>query len=416
MTRIPVSELSDSLELEFRDDLPPCSFVSSGVDVPAAYDKYVLLDTVHDGWTLPERFVQGFTQADLLGLDEVYRRERDWGASWVAMRLAQRLRLSGFHRVNVARALLDFNRFPGSTQPDVGHLDRLAINPPFSETLTYEQKADVFTNYYDKISEHFDDVLRTCSVKIAIHTYDTHNLSGTERPAISLITRPAAYQLKAKMPTGAFDALFPSILGEFLASRVLVYRIALSMERKRIPVALDFPYLAPDGAVEVRSQVWFFFNYLRRRYEAANRYASSDEAASFRLVWAMLLDTNTRSSATVAFREYLHAFRRPPGQLEGFFERGRKAYDRIRAYLHDHWAELVDQYRYSPWRPSALGLEVRKDFLFDFENGVPTHLKISDAERAVEGIAEGIEAYLEYDLGVNGPDIIHVGEGSVTAR
>jgi hypothetical protein len=77
MSRIPVTELRDPIELEFRDDLDPCIHVPSGVEKPADYDRHVLLDTVHDGWAIPDKFVGGFTRGELLELDESYRNERD---------------------------------------------------------------------------------------------------------------------------------------------------------------------------------------------------------------------------------------------------------------------------------------------------------------------------------------------------
>jgi hypothetical protein len=399
MIRVPYEELDGEHDLEVVEDADPIEFVPTDLHAPAPYDHHIAIDTVHDGWKIPERFLAPLEAADRESIAETFRRERDWGAHWVAQRLAERLELRGSHRVTVARALLDFNRFPGVTPSRSNHMRRLAVNPPFG-ALDYERKAELFSSYYDRISDHLDTVLAHRTVKISVHTYDQSNPSGTERPAVSLITRPESYQLHAAMPTHAFDPLFPAILGEFMSSRVLTYRLALSVEKRGVPVSLNFPYLMPDGAVEVRSQVWFFFAYLKRKFEAERAYRDPEEVAAFQLMWTMLLDTNLRSSSAVTFREYLHAFRRAPRGLEGYFERARSAYHELAAFLRDREEDLVEHYRYSKWRPSSLAIEVRKDFLWELRDGRPTHLKQDEAERVVDGLAEGVRRYLEDDLGV----------------
>ena len=171
----------------------------------------------------------------------------------------------------------------------------------------------------------------------------------------------------------------------------------------QVPVSLNFPYLLPDGGVEIRSQVWFFFRHLKTSYEAVHTYKDETETAAFQLVWNMLLDTNTRSSASMAFSEYLHAFRRPPRGLGKFFERGRAAYESIDQFLHDNWDELVEEYRHSDERPSSLAVEVRKDYLWEFENGRPARLKVDEAERAVVAMADGIDHYLREDIRIQNP-------------
>ena len=402
MTR-DIREFDDPIELVIEDDLDPFMTVPADVETVSYLDRFVCVDTVHDGWFIPRRFTEGFSRGELAALTTTYTHERDWGAHLVAEYLAKKLELSGCSRVTLARALLDFNRFPGASRQGDDHLGRLAINPPFTDKLSYELKHTLMSEYYDTISHRMDDAVSNKLVKIAVHTYDQLNESGTERPALSLITRPESYQLSASLPWGTFDPLFPSILGEFMASRVLTYRIALSLEKRNVPVSLNFPYLLPDGSVELRSQVWYYFQHLRRHFEAGPGYADVDTESAFELVWAMLMDTNARSSASLAFREYVHAFRRAPRGLEPYFDRGRGAYDILRAYLRDHWKELVDDYRYSKFRPSSLAIEIRKDYLWELEHGRPTALYVDRARRAVEGIAEGIREYLHTDLEL-GPD------------
>ena len=62
-------------------------------------------------------------------LADRYVRERDWGANTVAQAISTSLGLPGWYRIRIARALLDFNRFPGATTENGarGHLQRLAI-------------------------------------------------------------------------------------------------------------------------------------------------------------------------------------------------------------------------------------------------------------------------------------------------
>ena len=100
-------------------------------------------------------------------------------------------------------------------------------------------------------------------MKIAIHTYDRYIESGTERPATSIMTRSIGYQTESEMPFGLFDPLYPDVLSEFTADRVLRDRISLTLEKKQIPVAHNYPYCLPEGSLEVRYQVWAFFHALQ---------------------------------------------------------------------------------------------------------------------------------------------------------
>jgi hypothetical protein len=389
------------VDLQIGEEIEPFQTVPTNVDEVAFFDKYVSVDTVHDGWFIPERFVEGFTKDEREALTDTFADERDWGAHLVADYLSRQLNLSSCSRVTLARALLDFNRFPGESRSSHNHLGRLAINPPFTDKLSYDQKHALMSEYYDTISHRMDDAVSNRLVKIAVHTYDQHNESGTERPAVSVINRPESYQLSASLPWGTFDPMYPAILGEFMASRVLTYRIALSLEKRQVPVALNFPYLLPDGSVELRSQVWYFFRHLRDHYEERCGYADTNIESAFELVWSMLMDTNARSSASLAFREYVHAFRRAPRGLEPYFDRGRESYDVLRSYIREHQKDLVDDYRYSKWRPSSLAVEIRKDYLWEFDGLNPQNLHVDRARRAVEGIAEGIREYLVTDLGID---------------
>ena len=221
----------------------------------------ILIDVIHDGDWIPEEFTldeNGKPIPEEQFLDAYYY-ERDWGASMVAGEIASFLGLPGHYSVNVARVLMDFGRFPGPTPKDADHLHRFALNYPFSKLLSYQQKKRVLENYYDDISGIMENAISGKDIKIAIHTYDTHNKTGTIRPHLSLLTRSFGYQNENEMPYGVFDPLYPDVLAEFTCDRVLRDRISLTLEKIGLPVAHNYPYLLPDGSVEMRSQVWLFF-------------------------------------------------------------------------------------------------------------------------------------------------------------
>jgi hypothetical protein len=378
--------------------LVPVKPVELGITCPAQWRERVMLDVSHDGACIPAEFLvdergRPHDEAPLLGH---YERERDWGASLVAARVASCLGLEGFYRVEIARVLLDFGRLPGITRRDFGHLRRLAINYPFSALLTWRQSQRLLEEYYDAISSAIDDVVRDRLIKIALHTYDRFNPNGTERPPISVVTRALSYQSESELPHGMFDEMTPHRLGETTTHTLLRDRLALTLEKSGFPCEHNYPYLLPEGAIEVRSQVWFFFNYLRRRFEQAHPETVEDR--SYWWVWTMLTDTNLRSSESEALRSYLHAFRRVPPAREEEFRAARLAYQRVRAFFEGDRERILDEYRFSTSRPSSLGLEVRKDLVWELDAaGRPVRPKVDNAAAIGEAIARGIYLYLTED-------------------
>jgi hypothetical protein len=357
----------------------------------------VIIDVIHDGHWLPQEFlVDG--SGEPITLEKIapdYIRERDWGASLIAEAPTQRLGLGKYARVNVARVLLDFARFPGSTLPDADHLHRFAINYPFSELLSYRQKKQVLEDYYDGISDAFDSYLEGRLVKIAVHTYDQYNDSGTERPAMSLMTRSFGYQTTSEMPAGLFDPLYPAVLAEFTADRVLRDRMSLTLEKARIPVAHNYPYLLPDGSLEVRYQVWAFFGALRDAFEA--EYPETKEDRAFQMVWEMLFDTNLRSSDSEALRSYLHMYRRPPGGFEDAFARAEDAYEAVERFSAKS-AEFIERYRFSRKRTSSIAIEVRKDLLCELgADGAPVGIRHDNIRVISEALADAVSTYFRED-------------------
>ena len=387
-------------------DQPPLALIPvpqpkgpSELSYPAEFRDQIMIDVIHDGRVIPSEFLvdsQGRTIPESVFL-ESYIRERDWGASMVAARLSERLGLPGYQKINTARCLIDFGRFPGSTPKNASHLRRFAINYPFSNLLGFDQKRRLLEGYYDRISDGMDTVLQHgCVLKIAIHTYDQYNQSGTERPQVSLVSRALSYQHESAMPQGVFDPLFPDILAEFTSNRTLRDRISLSLHKSGIPVAHNYPYLLPEGSPEVRTQVWSYFSYLRHRFE--EECPKTRQSAEYHLVWEMLLDTNLRSSSSESLRSYLHMYRRPPNGRSREFARAAKAYRKIHNFAEENKLTLADDFRKSHHRLSALGIEVRKDLVWAFdEQGKPGAPYPERAAHIADIIADAVIIYLNDD-------------------
>ncbi len=358
----------------------------------------ILIDTVHDGAYIPEEFLtnRGGERIDPDVLQTFFISDRDWGANAVAREVSESLGLDGYYRVNLARVLMDFGRFPGSSHSEHGHLQRFAINIPFADFLDHDQKHHVLETHYDGISDAMDDVVRNRVIKIAIHTYDPRNASGTLRPHMSIATRAHAYQHDSRMPFGVFDALYPDILGEYTCDRILRDRLSLTLEKSGIPVAHNYPYLLPEGSIEVRSQVWFFFEHLKNEFE--ERYPETMGEGGFDLVWEMLHDTNLRSTDSAALRAYIHAYRLPPESLRADFKDALRAYERVVEFLRSDEREIIDRYRFSPLRPSSMAIEVRKDLICSFDDdGRPTELRPANVQKIGQAIAKAIATYLRED-------------------
>ncbi len=365
---------------------------------PEAFRGRIAIDVIHDGHVIPEEYL-----VDARGrrirretLWPHYVRERDWGASIVAARLCEKLHIPGFLRVNTARCLLDFGRFPGITRKGASHLRRFAINYPFSELLGYAQKRRLLEEHYDRISAAMDHAISGALFKIAVHTYDRLNASGTERPQVSIVTRSLSYQVHSEMPFGLFDPLYPDILAEFTCDRILRDRLSLTLEKAGIPVAHNYPYLLPEGSPEVRHQVLAFFDFLQRRFEA--EFPSTRTRPEYALVWEMLKDTNLRSAEAGTLRSVLHLYRRPPESRRREFEFIEAAYRHVEEFLRREDGQIVDEYRFLDDRPSSLGIEVRKDLAFSFdERGQPRRPSTVRAWYIADTIARAIIVYLNED-------------------
>lgn len=358
----------------------------------------VMIDVIHDGAHIPAEYLGGpggrrIPESRYYG---PYVIERDWGATLVARRLAERLGLRGFYKVTTARCLLDFGRFPGITRPNASHLRRFAINHPFSSLLDFHGCKRLLEEHYDVISAGMDRAIEGKVLKLAVHTYDTYNANGSERPQVSLISRALGMQENNELPFGVFDPLYPDILSEFTVDRILRDRISLTLEKSGVPVAHNYPYLLPEGSPEVRHQVWSFFNWLQPHFEAKNPDAIGDPG--FELVWRTLKDTNLRSAEAGALRSYLHLFRRPTSDLEAAFAGAERAYRRLEAFVHGDSDAIVRAYRFAGSRAMSLGVEVRKDLVWSFDE--MGHPEAPDPERGLyvaDRIAEAVQVYFHED-------------------
>lgn len=334
--------------------------------LPEAYRERLFVYTVHDGDVIPRRFrfdERGRPTVPIEVLERAHVRERDWGANLVARQLSLQLGLPAYGRVRVARALIDVNRFPGATPPgNRDPLERLSINPPLSEALSHAQKMDAL-DLYDTLSHQLESQIRDKLICIGIHTYDERNASTTSRPHLSLVSIPAGYQREARMPYGVFDPIYPDVLAESTCSRILRDRVSLNLERAGFRVISNHPYALPEGSIEVRSQVWYFFSFMRERFEQAHPQTVDDPAYS--LVWRMLLNTNLRQAQPEALRGYLHRYRRAAPEHERLFRDAEQAYAHVRRFGAD--GTVSRDYRRNPDRPSSLAVEVRKDLLCEID-------------------------------------------------
>ncbi|MEL7062048.1 MAG: N-formylglutamate amidohydrolase [Acidobacteriota bacterium] len=371
---------------EITDHHEPIEWVAFD-DAPGGEDE-VLVYTIHDGGRVP-RHIWGERTDEVLDLEplrEAFVRERDWGADRVASHVARRLGLSGFLRVDLPRFVLDFGRFPGVSTRGDAYLLRRSIFPPVENLLDEATIHRLMREIYDRISTVLTERFARSRLTFAIHTYDRHNASGTLRPEISLVERSMTYQRDSSLPPYTFDPLFPALLLESTCDRLVTYRLLLELERAGWHAALDYPYSMPEGSVEIRAQVWFFFRHLREHFVAARPETSADGA--YQRVWQMLLDVNRRLGDCERLRAYLHRYRdAPPGQEE-LYRAARQAYGEIGTFLAARREELVDGWRFSAERPGCFGIEVRKDLLIESVDDVLAPR--ADADETADAIARHV--------------------------
>jgi hypothetical protein len=392
MTDWLVSESAAPLELV------PTTARDGDLGYPAEFRDRIAINTLHDGDVMPARLLKCAGIASLAGngaLRDSYVRGRDWGANLVAGHLAHFLGLAGHHRVNVARVVVDFNRFPGSSRPGAGPLETLAIGSPFAELLGHDDKYHVLEHWYDPISDRMEAAIGGKLIVLSVHTYDERNPSLTLRPEVSILSRSDSYQRDSRLPYGLFDPLFPDVLVESSSKRILRDRLALTLEKAGYRVEHNHPYCLPDGSFEIRSQPWFFFQHLRDLFEAD--HPDTSDQPQFDMVWGMLLNTNLRRGDSDALSGYLHRYRPPPTGRAASFENARTAYETIADYLTARRRSLVDGYRNSRDRVSTLSIEIRKDLVWRFDGSAPVGPLDDNARQLASILAAAVATYLRED-------------------
>ena len=365
---------------------------------PAVGDE-PLIFTIHDGGQVP-RHLLGESTEEVSARPEVraaYLRERDWGANLVAEHLARDIGASGYLRVNLARVAMDFGRFPGTSSVGEEYLRRHALFPPLEHHFSEETRYEILRRYYDRAAQAFAQAFADASVTVSVHSYDPLNATGTQRPQVSLVTRSLEYQHTSTMPPYIFDPLFPPELCEATCERLLTYQALADLERDGWHTALNYPYIMPEGSVEIRAQVWLFFRYLRRQFTRS--FPETRDRPGHQRVWQLLFDTVRRSTDAERLRGYLHRYREAPRGATKLFSEARRAYGEVTSYLADNRRRLLDGYRFSGGRLSSLGIEVRKDLLcaIDRDHGRirPRAGAEHTARRIAACIAPAVRSYLE---------------------
>ena len=77
-----------------------------------------------------------------------------------------------------------------------------------------------------------------------------------------------------------------------------------------------------------------------------------------------------------------------------------KAYERLQNFLQNNYQQLVTEFRNSPDRPNSLGIEVRKDFVWEFSDEkcrFPIAPKVENAALVAEILAKAIMIYFTED-------------------
>ncbi|MEM6454339.1 MAG: hypothetical protein AAF772_04520 [Acidobacteriota bacterium] len=346
-----------------------------------------LVFTIHDGDQIPRALLGRDADAVLVRPDVLgtYFHERDWGANLVARCLAEVLDLGGYLRVNLARVLLDFGRFPTSLDGDAAYLLRSAIYPPLRDVLTDAARHRLITHHYDEISRALTGRFLGKILAIDVHTYDPVGRNGIRRPEVSLVTRSMGYQRYGQLPRRLFDPLFPAALCEDTCHPALSCGIVADLARSGRYATLNYPYVMPEGSVEVRALVWFFFRHVREAFEHSCPETVGQKP--YEIVWDMLLDVTQRLARAAALRGFLHAYLAPPPGVEQLFADARDAYATIAAFVHRHHGVLVNDYRHALNRLGCLGVEVRKDLLVDLDPAKRRLRLRADAEETARQIA-----------------------------
>lgn len=360
------------------DDFEPVVSVGSlGADDP------ITVFSIHDGDRIPRGPLgpQAAVIATRPEIQSAFLRERDWGADLVAQHLAEALGLGGRLRVDLARVVLDFGRFPGVSEATEGYLSRRALSPPIADLITQKAKHRLITGYYDRMALAFARQTAAARISVGVHTFDRPGEGTAAGGTLELVTRPLQY------PQGegvrSFDPLFPDVLCGPTCNRSFVLQTVL--DRAPYLHGLDHSYDMPEGSVEIRLQAWRYFRFLRKQFIAA--HPETRDREGHQRVWSMLLDITRRTSDGELLRGYLHDYRDAPSGQRALFAEARRAYLEIARHLDLHENDLVHGYRFSTERPSCIAIEVRRDLLVDVDAETGTVVPRPDAAAKAAEVA-----------------------------
>lgn len=405
------------------------------------FKNKVCLTSIHSGSYIPECFQIDPKNKPLnQEITAAYQREKDWGADLLCRELAIELGLNQYYLVNIARVLMDFGRFPGITDKFANHMNRYTISGIFSDLLTHEQKRKVLELCYDNISKSIDSLIANNVLMLNIHSYDKYN-PGPDGPyaptcpsvnsirhPIALVSRPMNFYTEKRMPFNIFDPSYPDSLCEMTADPKLLSRISLTLssishheyeenlgtewDGNKFAVGINYPYDLPDGSVEVRSQVWSFFQYVKNVFE--DTFPANKDKPSYNAVWKMLLDTNLRDSSTVALKSYIHMFRKEISEYYYMDSNCKTTYKDVLLAYQDitnfiGQSSVIDDYKNSPIKFQALAIEVRKDLVWEFHDELSisnpklslSAAKMKTIKFIAKKLAYAITKYINHDSIVN---------------
>ena len=172
-------------------DTTPVQFIpltrSSNALLPQELCDLISIDVIHDGVYIPPSYLEtyrGFRLTKKEFNNALLSRETGVQILW--QKRYQSISLVRFYNCQNSLMSLDFWKIPGGRPEMVLHTSEDLQSIPFAQWLDYDQKRSLLEDHYDVISNQMEEQLRGKLLKIAIHTYDPYNDSGTERPMYHL--------------------------------------------------------------------------------------------------------------------------------------------------------------------------------------------------------------------------------------
>lgn len=381
----------------------PVSEVLPGCDGETIdFNPFVMVDTIHNGRVIPEGIMNEIVNNDAFRheMQEGYVEERDWGACLIAESIARHLRLESFYEVQTARCVLDFGRFPGISRPWSAHLDRLSVSGSVAPFVRKHCPAEVlgyYTGIADQMEVAIEERFRRSAeyrsrveqepitetqrlresrfVRIAVHTFDEYGRDKLRRPKVGLIHRSRSIADSGHLPDGVFSRHFPDELARFSADRLLKNCLSCAFEKNYIPEISDWPYMLPEGCVELRVLAWLWLRYLRAVFEeqVPNRVRALKNAIDeehYEDYWKAVLNLNSVHPSSRLITPFLEGQMRDDQELPVNLRAARQVDQAVTTFLEEADADpagvpwLVRKYQYDAYRPNCIVIEVRKNEIF----------------------------------------------------